>query len=275
MEGVRVGVTAARRAEQLAEALRRRGAEVVVGPTLGGDRAEADEKLVGPTDAIIAAHPDWLVANTGMGMRLWAEAAERTGRLEGLIRTAARATCIARGAKAVGGLRKLQADAEWMPKEQTDSAVVDWLLEQLSPGQTVAVQLHGGPVDHPYERLAGQVELLTVLPYRSVLPDDIGPARDLIRQTLSGEVDVLTFTSPGAVRGLWSVADEMGDGTRGRLAETLRGPVAVAAVGVVTASGFDPHQVPVTIMPDRPRTGDLVRAVEAWAEGSRGGAGSG
>lgn len=275
MQGVRVGVTAARRAQQLAEALRRRGAEVVVGSTLGGDQAEPDEELVGPTDAIIAAQPDWLVANTGMGMRLWAEAAERTGRLHDLIRTAARARCVARGAKAVGGLRKLEADAEWMPKQQTDSAVVDWLLDQVTPGQTVAVQLHGGPVDHPYERLVGEVELLTILPYRSVLPDDTGPARDLIEQTLAGGMDVLTFTSPGAVRGLWAVADQMGDGTRGRLAEMLRGPVAVAAVGVVTASGFDPHHVPVRIMPDRPRTGDLVRAVEAWAAGARRGAGSG
>ncbi|MDP9022850.1 MAG: uroporphyrinogen-III synthase, partial [Actinomycetota bacterium] len=259
MEGVRVGVTASRRADQLATALRRKGASVVVGPTVGGDRPEPDQQLAASTDAIVAAQPDWLVASTGMGMRLWAEAAERTGRLDELRRLVAAARCVARGPKAVGGLRAVDAEPEWVSPEETDADVVRWLSDHVQAGDAVAVQLHGSPFEHPYGQLSGDVRLITITPYRSVLPDDTGPARRLILTTLDGELDVLTFTSVAAVRGLFAIARD--EGLYDRLTAALRGPVAVAVVGPVTAAAFDPHDVPVAIVPSRSRTSELIRAI--------------
>ncbi|MBW3561544.1 MAG: uroporphyrinogen-III synthase [Actinobacteria bacterium] len=263
MEGLRIGVTASRRGEQLATALRRRGGTVVVGATVGGDRPESDQQLAGSTDAIVAAGPDWLAASTGMGMRLWAEAAERTGRLHQLRRVVATARCVARGPKAVGGLRAVDAEPEWVSQEETDADVVRWLSDHVQAGQAVAVQLHGSPFEHPYGQLPGDVRVITITPYRSVLPDDTGPARRLIQATLDGGLDVLTFTSVAAVRGLFAIARDMG--LYDRLTAALRGPVAVAAVGPVTAAAFDPHDVPVTVVPRRSRTSELIRSIEAWA----------
>lgn len=268
MSELTVGVTASRRAEQLAGALRRAGATPVLGSTVGGDVPEPDPDLAATTDRILAKKPEWLVATTGMGMKLWIEAAERTGRVEGLRALAEGTRTIARGNKAVAGLRDLDVDPEWVSEVQTDADVVRWLAERAEPGDVVAVQLHGSPTDHPYGELPSDVELVTITPYRSVLPDDTGPAQALIRAVLAGEIDVMTFTSPGAARGLFGVADEMDDVAPGALEAALDGPVAVAAIGPVTGGTLAHHGATVRIQPDRYRTGDLVRAIEAWVTGT-------
>lgn len=265
MQDVIVGVTAGRRAEQLAGALERRGAVAVLGSTVGGDRPVPDEELAEATDAIVEADPDWLVANTGMGMNLWIDAAERTGRLAALEDLAHRTRCVARGAKAVAGLRRLGVAPRWIPDSETDAGVVRRLREEAGDGQTVAVQLHGSPTQHPYGQLEDVVRLVTVTPYLSVLPDDVEPARQLIRRVLDGDLDVITFTSPSAVRGLFTIAEQVGADRPDQVRAALNDGIAVAAIGPVTGSALAHLGVVVDILPERHRTGALVDAVDAWA----------
>lgn len=265
MQDVVVGVTAGRRAEQLAGALERRGAVAVIGSTVGGDEPVDDAELAEATDEILDAGPDWLVANTGMGMNLWIDAAERTGRRGALEGLAARTRCVARGAKAVAGLRRLGVDPEWIPTSETDAGVVRRLEEEAAPGETVAVQLHGSPTQHPYGRLADRLRLLTVTPYLSVLPDEVAPAERLIDRIVRGELDVVTFTSPSAARGLFAIAERMGDRKQAELRSAFRDGIAVAAVGPVTGSALEHFGLDVDILPERHRTGALVDAVDAWA----------
>lgn len=264
MQNVVVGVTAGRRAEQLAGALERRGAVTVVGSTVGGDEPAPDEELAESTDAILRSEPDWLVANTGMGMELWIDAAERTGRVEALRELAGRVRCVARGAKAVAGLRRLGVEPVWIPQEQTDAGVVRKLREEATAGETVAVQLHGSPTQHPYGRLEDRLRLVTITPYLSVLPEDVGPARRLIDRTVDADLDVLTFTSPSAVRGLFAIAEQMSQERAEELRHVLGDGVAVAAIGPVTGSALDHFGVDVDILPERHRTAALVSAIDDW-----------
>lgn len=265
MKDVVVGVTAGRRAEQLAGALQRRGADTVVGSTVGGDEPVDDAELAETTDAIVQAEPDWLVANTGMGMNLWLDAAERTGRLDALEELARRTRCVARGAKAVAGLRRLGVDPAWIPDSETDAGVVRRLQEEAGDGETVAVQLHGSPTDHPYGQLGDRLRLVTITPYLSVLPDDVGPARALIDRTVAGELDIITFTSPSAVRGLFAIAEQVTPERPEQLRAVLEGEVAVAAIGAVTGAALELHGVTVDVLPERHRTGALVDALDDWA----------
>lgn len=261
MQDLIVGVTAGRRAEQFAGALERRGALPVVGSTVGGDEPVPDAELAEATDAILRAEPDWLVANTGMGMGLWIDAAERTGRLDALRALAGRVHCVARGAKAVAGLRRLGVEPVWIPQAQTDAAVVRRLREEATDGETVAVQLHGSPTEHPYGRLDDRVRLVTVTPYLSVLPEELGPARRLIERTVAGDLDVITFTSPSSVRGLFVIAEQMSPERPDQLRRILGDGVAVAAIGPVTASALEHYGVDVDIQPERHRTAALVSAI--------------
>ena len=84
--GPRVGVTAARKGAELTTAFERRGARVLHGPTLGGDRPVDDDVIAAAIDRLAELRPQWFAASTGMGMRLLGAAAERTGRRDALVR---------------------------------------------------------------------------------------------------------------------------------------------------------------------------------------------
>jgi uroporphyrinogen-III synthase len=268
---LRVGVTSGRKGAELADALIRRGARPVLGPTVAGDRPEPDDAIIGQTDAVLAARPAWLAASTGVGMRLWAQVAERHGRLARLQQVLGGTRRLARGAKAVGGLKGAFGLApEWVADNETDAEVAARLVEEVEPGQVVVVQLHGGP-SVAYDVVAGDAgaEVLTVLPYRSVLPDDTGPARRLVDQVVDGCVDLLVFTSPGAVHNLMAIAGECGRDTPARVREAIDGGAAIAAVGPVTAGACREAGLALSLVPSRARTGDLLRAIEAWSANPR------
>lgn len=264
MRGARIAVTSNRRAAQLAATLERRGATVLSGPTLSGDVPAPDAEILADTATIVAAQPTWIVATTGVGMRVWAETAARGGLLVDLRSLVAATRCVARGEKAVGGLVPLGSHPVWTSPNNTDRDVVAWLRARVLPGETVVVQLHGAPTT-AYDELADAgADLLTVMPYRWELPADREPARRVIRATVEGEVDVVTFTSAGAVRNLYLIAADMGAEVESALRRQLAGAVAVAAVGPVTAEAVEEQGGVVTVVPRRWRTGDLVNAIDSW-----------
>ncbi|MDQ3504855.1 MAG: uroporphyrinogen-III synthase, partial [Actinomycetota bacterium] len=67
LAGYTVGVTAARRAEELGTMLERRGATVLQGPALRIVALTDDTDLLEATRGLIARPPDVTVATTGIG----------------------------------------------------------------------------------------------------------------------------------------------------------------------------------------------------------------
>lgn len=270
MQGLRVGVTGARKAAQLAAALERRGASTLVGPLVTTDQPAPDADIVRATDAVIAAEPAWLAASTGVGMRLWADVAGRHGRDTQLRRVLAAATCVARGAKAVGGVAALGRRPDHVTDEETDDAVADWLVAHAAAGDTVAVQLHGGEVAAFDPLGEAGIDVVTVRPYvAGRLPEDEARARALVRAITEGQLDIVTFTSPGAARNLYTLAAEMGEATDAALERALGDRVAVAVIGPVTAEVLRDRGVPIAVSPQPHRQGELVRAIERWAAARR------
>jgi uroporphyrinogen-III synthase len=267
LEGLRVGVTSHRKGTELVAALERRGAEVLLGPTIGGDVPVPVSRILADTDTIIDARPSWLVASTGVGMRLWAAAAAEHGRLEALREAAAAARAVSRGAKATGGLQELHCRPVWSSERQTDADVTGWLAGHVLPGDVVAVQLHGSALDATWSPLrdAG-ADVLSVATYRHALPEDLTPAEVLVTAVLAGDLDVVTFTSPGAVRNLVAIAEAGGTERRTALIDAFQERVAAAVIGPVTASALEALGMPVWVAPRRWRTGDLLRTLETWAD---------
>jgi uroporphyrinogen-III synthase len=259
--GPRVGVTAARKGAELATAFKRRGAQVLHGPTLGGDRPVDDDTIAAAIDRLVELRPLWFAASTGMGMRLLAAAAERTGRRDALVRVLEHATVVARGQKAAGGLRRLGITPVWTAPDERDFQVEAWLTEHVRTDEAVAVQVHGAGGD-PYGRLIQTGAIVEKLaPYVSAPPDDPGPGTRLAEAIVAGDLDVVTFMSPGAADGLATLANAAGIGDQVR--EALNGPVAVATVGPVTRDAAHDTGYTVTIEADS-RAGALVRAVMSW-----------
>lgn len=259
LAGFRIGVTSDRRSGDLIDALERRGATVLHAPALRIATVEADLPLIEDTRAIIAARPDYTVVTTAYGLRRWSEAADAAGVGEALLAVLGESGIYVRGPKARGAVRAAGLTDVGISSDETTASLVNMMLGLDLRGKTVAVQLHGYTDYRQLDRLrqAGAT-VLTATPYRWVKPAGSDRLPRLIEAVCNGGLDVVTFTSAPAVDAVLSTASEMG--CREGFLQSLRGPVAAAVVGPVTAqplveAGVSP------LIPDRYRMGALIRLV--------------
>ncbi|MGE3285479.1 MAG: uroporphyrinogen-III synthase [Pseudonocardia sp.] len=265
LAGFTVGVTAARRADELGAMLERRGACVLHGPAIRIVPLADDTRLREATEGLVARPPDITVATTGIGFRGWVEAADGWGVGEDLLKALGHGRLIARGPKARGAIRASGLADEWSPPSESSAEVLDYLLDGGVDGLRIAVQLHGEPLPDVVEalRVAG-AEVVEVPVYRWVPPAELAPLDRLTDAALTGGVDVLVFTSAPAAASLLARAAERG--LRDELVAVLRGPVVVLCVGPVTAGPLEAVDVP-TVQPQRSRLGAMVRRLEAELPG--------
>ncbi|MGW3653149.1 uroporphyrinogen-III synthase [Streptomyces sp. NPDC000878] len=257
LAGFTVGVTAARRADELGTLLQRRGAAVVHAPALRIVQLADDSELLAATKQLIAQAPDIVVATTAIGFRGWIEAADGWGLGEDLLACLGGVELLARGPKVKGSVRAAGLTEHWSPSSESMAEVLDRLLEEGVEGRRIAIQLHGEPLPGFVESLrAAGAEVVGVPVYRWMPPEDIGPVDRLLDATVSRGVDALTFTSAPAAASLLSRAEH-----RGMLPELLAAlhhDVLPACVGPVTALPLQAHGVD-TVSPERFRLGPLVQ----------------
>jgi uroporphyrinogen-III synthase len=259
LAGYTVGITAARRREEFAAALERRGAKVISAPAIRLVPLADDSELRDATSRCLQTPLDIVIATTGIGFRGWIEAADSWGVGEDLIKAIGLATVLARGPKARGAIRAAGLREAWSPESESSSEVLEYLIGGDLAGKRIAVQLHGEPLPDMVQtlRLAG-AEVIEVPVYRWVLPDDTVPLERLIQAVSCAAVDAVAFTSAPAAASFLSVAHERGHGAsvRKALCET----VLPACVGPVTAGPFQREGIPV-VQPGRARLGALVREI--------------
>ena len=82
LAGYTIGITAARRREELGAALERRGATVVYAPAIRIVPLADDSQLREATERCLAAPLDIVIATTGIGFRGWIDAADTWGLAE-------------------------------------------------------------------------------------------------------------------------------------------------------------------------------------------------
>src|SRR5688500_5199152 len=105
LAGFAVGVTAARRHEELAALLERRGARVVHAPAIRLVPLSDDGELLRATEECITKPLDFVVITTGIGFRAWLETADGWGLRDDLIERLGKVRIMARGPKARGAIR--------------------------------------------------------------------------------------------------------------------------------------------------------------------------
>ncbi|MGQ4388942.1 uroporphyrinogen-III synthase [Streptomyces sp. SAS_270] len=257
LAGFTIGVTAARRADELGALLQRRGASVLHAPALRIVPLADDSELLAATKEVIDQAPDVVVATTAIGFRGWVEAADGWGLGESLLARMRGVELLARGPKVKGAIRAAGLTEEWSPSSESMAEVLDRLLEEGVDGRRIAVQLHGEPLPGFVEslRVAG-AEVVGVPVYRWLPPEDLGPVDRLLEAAVTRGVDALTFTSAPAAASLLSRAEDRG--LLPELLAALRHDVLPACVGPVTALPLQAHGVD-TVSPDRFRLGPLVQ----------------
>ncbi|MFJ7296948.1 uroporphyrinogen-III synthase [Streptomyces collinus] len=257
LAGFTVGVTAARRADELGVLLQRRGAAVLHAPALRIVPLADDSELLAATKEITEQVPDIVVATTAIGFRGWVEAADGWGLGEELLARLGGVRIMARGPKVKGAVRAAGLTEEWSPSSESMAEVLDRLLEEGVDGLRIAIQLHGEPLPGFVEALReGGAEVVGVPVYRWMPPEDITPVDRLLDATVGRALDAVTFTSAPAAASLLARAEE-----RGLLDEVLAAlghDVLPACVGPVTALPLQSRGID-TIQPERFRLGPLVQ----------------
>jgi uroporphyrinogen-III synthase len=260
--GITVAVTADRRREEQALLLERAGFEVVMFPLLRTEAA-GTVQLRALTQQLCKCPPEYLVANTGYGMRRWFAGAAEWGLLSDLTGAlAAKTKVLARGAKALGELRRIGLDAMYKAPGETLAEIVERLLQEEVAGKQVAVQLHGEAAWaelRPLERAGAKLAFLSVYTMASTACDDGGsPATALARVIMNGSVDAVTFTAAPQVQALFAGSD------RQQLLSAFNGRGVVAAcVGPVCAGVSRTLGIESPLVPPHPRLGSLVTTLAA------------
>ncbi|MEV0962077.1 MULTISPECIES: uroporphyrinogen-III synthase [unclassified Streptomyces] len=257
LAGFTVGVTAARRADELAALLQRRGATVLHAPALRIVPLADDGELLTATRELIDDAPDVVVATTAIGFRGWVEAADGWGFGEELLSCLRGVELLARGPKVKGAIRAAGLTEAWSPTSESMAEVLDRLLAEGVADRRVALQLHGEPLPGFVEALrAGGAEVVVVPVYRWMPPDDLAPLDRLLDAAVGRSLNALTFTSAPAAASLFSRAEERG--LLPELLDALAHDVLPACVGPVTALPLQALGLD-TVQPERFRLGPLVQ----------------
>ncbi|MDQ2638080.1 MAG: uroporphyrinogen-III synthase [Actinomycetota bacterium] len=264
LTGFRVAVTSARRADELAALLQRRGAAVTSAAAITMVPLPDDDALRANTEALIATPPDIVIATTGIGLRGWIEAADGWGLAGDLTAALARARVVSRGPKATGALRAAGLHEEWSPESESSREVLQYLVDGGIAGKRIAVQLHGATEQwDPFpefvdELRAAGAEVVPIRVYRWLPAPRNGDFDQLVAGIAEEKFDAVTFTSAPAVASLLMRAADMG--LEDRVLAALRGDVHAMCVGPVTARPLVRLGVP-TSAPERMRLGALARHI--------------
>lgn len=269
LDGFVVGVTADRRASEQAELFRRRGAEVVLGPSIETAYLANDDALRAATQQLIEVPPDFLAATTGIGIRAWFETAQVWGLGDFLLDALCETRIVARGPKAAAAVRSAGLEVWRSAANEQMDQLLDHLLAEPLAGARVAVQLYGMPAPE----VAGVLEsagaaVLEVPVYQWRTPADPGPALRLAQAAIDGRVHAVTFTAAPAVSNLFALA--AGARVDGPLREAFNAKgVLAACVGPVCARGALEAGIVAPLAPGVGRLGLMVRALSDRLLGER------
>jgi len=269
--GLRIGVTAGRRGEELVGALTRLGARVVWGPTVGVVPATGSA-LERQTAAVLAARPAWVVVTTAEGLDRWLAGAGP--QRPAVVAALAGAGVAARGAKAAAACRRHGLRSVLTSPAERGVELARLVAARTRPGDRVTVLADGnGSPAVRAELAAAGLAVDVVAPYRWTVPavaaaEAVGcvPAGDLLRELCAGGLDAVAFTSPPAVDGLFAVAAALGvePAVQAALAGTGDGRrILVAAIGPATAEALEERAVGVGVCPLQPRMSALAGALAA------------
>lgn len=268
LAGFTIGVTAARRADELGALIERRGGVVLHAPALRSMPLADDAELLAATRELIATPPDVVIATTAIGFRGWLEAAGGWGHGEALLACLRGAELLARGPKVKGAIRAAGLTEAWSPASESMAEVLGRLLGEGVGRHRIALQLHGEPLpDFVGALRQGGADVVVVPVYRWMPPEDLAPVDRLIEAAVARSLDAVSFTSAPAAASLLSRAED-----RGRLADlvdALRHDVLAACVGPVTAGPLQARGID-TVQPERFRLGPLVQLICAELPGRAG-----
>jgi uroporphyrinogen-III synthase len=265
LQGLRVVSFESRRANEMAELIRRYSGEPIVAPSMREIPLSENRAALELLPQLETGKFDILILMTGVGTRTLNQALLTQYPQERIVSALRKAQLVARGPKPIAALKELGlAPVITVPEPNTWREV----LAALDAGtkvraKRIAVQEYGIP--NP-ELVAGLEQrgaaVTTISIYRWALPEDLAPLRGAIQKILRGEADVALFTNSAQVEHLFKVAAEDKVDEKVRLAFKN---IAIGSVGPVCTEALEHFGLRPDIEPPHPKMGSLIAEVAASA----------
>ena len=255
--GLRVLSLESRRAEPMAESIRRHGGMPFVAPSVKEIPFDRHEEAHRWAERLFAGDFDLVVLMTGVGLAFLRDIlAERYPR-EAFAEALRRATLVCRGPKPIAVLREMGV-AAWIMVPEPNSWREIVPIIAARPERRITIQEYGRP--HPelmaaLRALGGEVSPIAI--YRWTLPDNPEPLREAVRRIAAGKCDVVLFTTSIQLTHLLEMAALMGLAAQVR--QALLAEVVIGSVGPVMTEALLDHGFAPDIAPSHPKMAALVR----------------
>jgi len=241
--------------------IERHGAVATIVPSMREVPLDSNPEVFAFAESLLAGRVDVLVFLTGVGATTLLEVVETRCARETFLDALRRVTIAVRGPKPVAVLRGWDVPIAIRAAEPNTWRELVSALDTAGAvaGKRIAVQEYGRPNTQLYEELrrrGAAVEPVSV--YRWMLPEDLGPLRAAIRDTLDGRFDVLLFTSAHQLDCVLEVAEASGV-KEAWLAAAARCCV-IGSIGPTASETIRESGLPVDVEASPTRMGHLVRA---------------
>jgi len=252
--GLRVVSFESRRANEIAELIRRQGGEPIVAPSMREAPLEKNEQVFVFAERLFRGEFDMMILLTGGGTTALRQVLATRYPAEAFAEALRKLAVVARGPKPLAVLREMQVPASvTVPEPNT------WreLLAAIEgrPEKNIAVQEYGRSNTELLETLTARgAQVTPVRVYQWDLPEDTEPLRQAVQRIARGEADVAVFTTSIQIEHVLRIAGELHLGIRERLNR-----MAIISIGPTTSEALQEFDIRPDMMPTHPKMGFLVK----------------
>ena len=260
LENICVAITEHRYTKEFAGLFERLGAKVHACPVLEEKPVENHGELQAFVREVSSGNLEMMIFLTGVGARFLISEADSIGLKDEFLRGLEKGTVVVRGPKPVAALRQFGVRVDVIPQTPTTQGVIEALAATDLNGRRVGVQLYGTPnpeLISALESRGARVTPVHVYDYGAVA--DPGSVNTLVSRIVSGEIQVIVFTSAPQVRILFDLASKLG--VSDSLNQALKSSVVIASIGEVTNRALREQGLSPRILPKQPKMASMAQAV--------------
>jgi len=263
LENIGVAITEHRYTKEFAALFERYGAKVYPCPVLEERKVENRSELQSFVRSVCSGSQDVMIFLTGVGARFLIAEAESIGMKDQFLAGLDKGTVVVRGPKPVAALRQVGVRIDVIPQTPTTEGVIEALKTKDLKGRRIGIQLYGTPnptLVSALESKGATVTPVHIYDYGAIADPSVVKA--LVTQFLSGEIQVIAFTSAPQVRVLFDLAEQLG--ISDSLDRALKTKVVIASIGEVTNRALEEKGLAAKIVPTQSKMGSMAQAVAEY-----------
>ena len=263
--GLTVAAFESRMAAEMTRLIERHGGKPLVAPALQEIPLEDNSAALQFGELLLTEGLDVLVLLTGAGTTTLFEILHSRHAKDTIKNALKETVLIARGPKPVAALKTLGFQPTLTVPEPNTWVDVVSTLDAYRPvtGLRVAVQEYGLPNRDLLEALKQRGAHVVQVPvYRWALPEDTAPLKQVIKQILTGQVQVMLVTNAAQIDHVMLVVEQ--DGKTAEF-KTICRQLIIASIGPTAGERIRNHGLTVDFEPSHGKMGILVKETSEQA----------